>query len=213
VQISNQPFLSCRVLVDILLHAGMLQHISAFEVARQVAETCRRSALELPDTFDTAREVCNYDLAVSFTQQMWDFASSSGDSAHAEPEIVYHWTNTKNFQSIVNNNLQVAGESNADGSRIAQAHGAVHGRGIYAADNIRFGRGYGGGAPCALLWHLVPCFVLPCRAKCSTRALWSQAAIRSSWARCACTASPRSSCRCTSRMSSTMLKHDKPPHA
>merc|ERR1711870_92793 len=47
----------------------------------------------------------------------------------------------------------------SEGLQIIKAHGAVHGEGIYAYDNISSGRRYGKGAPCALL-----CLALPGRA-------------------------------------------------
>merc|ERR1712012_1419703 len=89
-------------------------------------------------------EVCNFDVALDFAQQLQEFSASHRNT---QPEIVYHWTKKENLNSILEHNLRRAGDVNGNGSQIAQAHGAVHGKGIYAADNINFGRSYGKGAP------------------------------------------------------------------
>jgi len=190
-----QPFLSCRVLVEVLEREGMLEraevlcfscgqqtHVDRFkvqsdsfvicegcidvqqeqllrfsheppEIARQLLKAARCD--HLPQTPDSFREVCNFDLALGFVGQMQDFGCGG---TQTEPEIVYHWTRQDNIPRILDNSLLKAGETNKDGSCVAQAHGKVHGEGIYAFDNISDGESYGAGAPCALL-----CLGLPGR--------------------------------------------------
>lgn len=87
---------------------------------------------------------------------MWPSLLSALQAKGSNIEIVYHWTREENINTIVENNLRVAGDVNTDGSRIATAHGSVYGRGIYAATNISFGKNFGKGARCALLCLAIP---------------------------------------------------------
>lgn len=129
-------------------------------VAMRVVEMVRTAGKSLPGTHNTAREICNFDVAATFVRKAKEFA----DNEKTDLEVVYHWTKEDNINLIVENNLQAPGGVNGDGSSVAQAHGAVHGRGIYAATDIAFGREYGRGAPCALL-----CLALSGRAQDSAK--------------------------------------------
>jgi hypothetical protein len=122
------------------------------DIAMLLVDMVRRAGERLPGTHDTAREICNFDVVLTFVEKA---LALGGEGAL---EIAYHWTRKENIQLIVENNLRAPGAVNADGSTVAQAHGAVYGRGIYAAINIAFGAQYGRGAPCALL-----CLALPGR--------------------------------------------------
>jgi len=124
-------------------------------IALLILEIVREASTSLPDSFDTAREICNFDVAVPFVRKMLSFCRQLGVAA-AQPEIVYHWTKKEHIQSIVENNLKAPGEVNVDGSNVKTVHGAVYGKGIYAATDMSYGKAYGYGTPSALL-----CLALP----------------------------------------------------
>jgi hypothetical protein len=128
------------------------------DVAMQVVRMVRREGEALPNRYDAGRDICNFDVAARFVRQMHIFGDEGG-LPYATAEVVFHWTREANIVSIVENNLRVAGEATDDGMRIPMAHGAVHGRGIYAATEISYGARYGHGAPCSLL-----CLALPGKA-------------------------------------------------
>jgi len=121
--------------------------------AMQMVEMVRTAGQGmLPSSPSMATDVCNFDLAVGFVREL-SFYCRLG---LPEIELVYHWTCERNLSSIVDNNLRVPGDTNADGSRIQTVNGAKYGRGIYAATDLSYGRPYGRGAPGALL-----CLALP----------------------------------------------------
>lgn len=119
-------------------------------IALLTVEMVREAGTLLPDSSDTAREVCNFDVVVPFVYKMHYMYRQHGAAA-AQPEIVYHWTREEHIHSIVENNLKAPGETNLDGSHVNTAHGSVYGKGIYAATNMSFGEKYGHGASSVLL--------------------------------------------------------------
>jgi len=127
------------------------------DVAMQLVEMVRREGEALQRRYN-AGDICNFDVAARFVRHMQIFGDEGG-LPYASAEVVFHWTREENIASIVENNLRVAGEATADGMRISTAHGAAHGRGIYAATEISYGARYGHGAPCSLL-----CLALPGKA-------------------------------------------------
>merc|ERR1719482_1141803 len=120
---------------------------------------CAGAELELPGSLLGGLEiadVCNFDLAVDFVHELILHCRAGRDTI----ELVYHWTREKNIDTIVNNNLRVPGETNADGSHVQTANGDKYGCGIYAASDISYGRCYGHGAHGALLCLAIPGRVL-----------------------------------------------------
>lgn len=122
-------------------------------LAMQVVACARRSGDKLPGTWQSASDVCNFDAAVPFVEEMRRLEARG---VNLEIEIVYHWTRAENLASIVDNSLRLPGDANADGSRVAMAHGQRYGRGIYTATELELGRAYGRGAAAALV-----CLALP----------------------------------------------------
>lgn len=111
-------------------------------------------------------EVSNFDTCARFVRKLQEFVQQYGADIGSAMEVVYHWTDPSNIHVIVENSLLVPGESNADGSCVHVANGSRYGTGIYAADNLSFGRTYGRGAQYALL-----CIALPgCEAMLTERA-------------------------------------------
>lgn len=95
---------------------------------------------------DQAREVCNFDVALSFINKLHKLKKKT-----SALELVYHWTREENVGKIIENNLKTPGSTNADGSKVELKNGAVYGSGIYAATSMNFGAGYGAGLSCAFL--------------------------------------------------------------
>ena len=65
-----------------------------------------------------------WDFAKDFVYKYKEFIEAGFDE---DPFIIYHWTEEKNFGSILDNNLKVP-----DGRTVAVINGSAHGVGIYA---------------------------------------------------------------------------------
>merc|ERR1711933_532983 len=62
------------------------------DVAMRIVDVARAQGANMPDTFSSAREVCNFDLALEFVQQFQEFRAKIGARDERELEIAYHWT-------------------------------------------------------------------------------------------------------------------------
>lgn len=107
---------------------------------------------------DQAREVCNFDVALSFVKKLKELKNQTWAL-----ELVYHWTREENVNKIVENNLKVPGSTNADGTKVVLKNGAAFGSGIYAATDMNYGAHFGGGLRCAFLCLATPGFTKTCR--------------------------------------------------
>lgn len=131
------------------------------DLAMQVVKMIECAGIEIPHDF----RVCNYDLAVKFIQELLSHCACGRKMI----EIVYHWTHKDNVSAIVDNNLRVPGDVNADGSKVVTVNGERYGRGIYAATDFNYGRHYGRGAPVALVCLANPGLILHGRKKIGAR--------------------------------------------
>lgn len=100
------------------------------------------------------REVCNFDVALQFVKKLCSMKDRS--SKATKLEVVYHWTGEENVQKIVENNLKTPGSTNADGSAVQRLNGDAYGKGIYAATDLNYGKGFGRGLSCAFLCLAIP---------------------------------------------------------
>lgn len=100
------------------------------------------------------REVCNFDVALQFVNKLCSMKGR--DNKATKLEVVYHWTGEENVQKIVENNLKTPGSTNADGSAVQRLNGEAYGKGIYAATDLNYGKGFGRGLSCAFLCLAIP---------------------------------------------------------
>jgi len=100
------------------------------------------------------REVCNFDVALQFVKRLCSMKERS--SKATQLEVVYHWTGEENVQKIIENNLKPPGSTNADGTAVQRLNGEAYGKGIYAATDLMYGKGFGRGLSCAFLCLAIP---------------------------------------------------------
>ena len=79
--------------------------------------------------------IANFDLAVCFAERAVREASFLPDKP---PKVVYHWTPSKNFQSIVDSNLCVPDQKKV----FHQTDGGIYGKGIYTSPDFGYARNY-----------------------------------------------------------------------
>ena len=148
---SSPVLIPCEICSDLFLPTEYLKHLQEHEakektfdlsnhhtpvsMAARWVERIRREADEA-----NLQCIANFDLAVSFAQRAVREASFL-EAKLAGPKVVYHWTPSKNFQSIINSNLQVPDQKYV----FNQTDVGIYGAGIYTSPYFEYGRAYAHG--------------------------------------------------------------------
>jgi len=115
------------------------EHQKSHEANGQVSPvSIAFSLIEKLRNYSSMNSCICWDFAKDFLYKYKEFIEAGFDE---DPFIIYHWTEEKNFGSILDNNLKVP-----DGRTVAVINGSAYGVGIYAHTDPHWGRSYGKGA-------------------------------------------------------------------
>jgi len=136
----RNPMLHCDICKCEVPFMCFEAHQKAHEENGQVSPiSIAFSVIEKFRNYSTEADSCIcWDFAKDFVYKFKEFLETGYDE---DPMVIYHWTDQKNFGSIIDGNLKVP-----DGRKVAVVNGSAHGVGIYAHTDPHWGRNYGKGA-------------------------------------------------------------------